>query len=409
MKIKALTELLRKPKDLGSGNIPDLTKLTTQYPFFQIPHIMLAKSLHNTESIRKDDKIFEAALYAPDRSKLHDYIIDSFVVDSIISENIAEQKTETVTPAEPEITNEVESKTTVDLSSEVKEEVKTEEPVIEIDNSSKEVTADVVTETKIETVEVETEKEDVVIEKIEIKEEVDVVEDNKDEKPVAEELKETEVEEAVEAEIEESVAESINTEIEEKEELKSVDVPDVNVPEKPVDDNKDELLNVMEVISSPDEEEIELLDWSAEDDEKISLTSKKDESKEEDNEVIEGLYYPSADYLATLSVAETEKEDKEVVEKDSSAKTVNDSKLIEDFLKSEPRIVPKPDFDDGKEDLAESSIKEDSEIVTESLAKIYMQQKLYGKAINIYEKLSLKYPKKSAYFASQIDKINKLM
>jgi hypothetical protein len=410
MKIKALTELLRKPKDLGSGNIPDLTKLTTQYPFFQIPHIMLAKSLHNTESVRKDDKIFEAALYAPDRSKLHDYIIDSLVVDSIVSDNITEQKAETIVPAESEVIKKEESKETVDLNNEVKEEVKAEEPVIEIEDSSKEVRADVVTEVKLETVEAETEKEEVVVEKVEVKEEVNVVEDVKEQKPVVEELKETEIEEAVEAEIEESVAESIDNEIKKEEELKSVDIPEVTVPEKPVDDNKDELLNVMEVISSPDEEEIELLDWSTEDDEKISLTNKKEAPKEEeDSEVIEGLYYPSADYLATLSVTEDEKGDKETVEKENSAKTVNDSKLIEDFLKSEPRIVPKPDFDDGKEDLAESSIKEDSEIVTESLAKIYMQQKLYGKAINIYEKLSLKYPKKSAYFASQIDKINKLM
>lgn len=39
---------------------------------------------------------------------------------------------------------------------------------------------------------------------------------------------------------------------------------------------------------------------------------------------------------------------------------------------------------------------------TESLAKIYIQQKKYGKALHIIKGLSLKYPEKSVYFADQI-------
>lgn len=58
--------------------------------------------------------------------------------------------------------------------------------------------------------------------------------------------------------------------------------------------------------------------------------------------------------------------------------------------------------------LEEQSLAESDEIITETLAKIYFDQKKYEKALNAFEKLSLKYPEKSIYFASQIEKIEKL-
>ena len=49
------------------------------------------------------------------------------------------------------------------------------------------------------------------------------------------------------------------------------------------------------------------------------------------------------------------------------------------------------------------------EMITDTLAKIYMKQGKYDKAILAYEKLSLKYPKKNSYFAGQIKKIKQLI
>ena len=43
--------------------------------------------------------------------------------------------------------------------------------------------------------------------------------------------------------------------------------------------------------------------------------------------------------------------------------------------------------------------------MTETLARIYVEQKNYDKAIQSYKILSLKYPEKSSLFADQIQEI----
>lgn len=54
---------------------------------------------------------------------------------------------------------------------------------------------------------------------------------------------------------------------------------------------------------------------------------------------------------------------------------------------------------------AKESLLENEHLVTETLAKIYAMQGNVAKAIRSYEILSLKYPQKSAYFASLIQKL----
>ena len=51
----------------------------------------------------------------------------------------------------------------------------------------------------------------------------------------------------------------------------------------------------------------------------------------------------------------------------------------------------------------------DEAFLTESLAKIYIKQKRYSKALEIIKKLSLKYPEKNIYFADQIRFLVKLI
>ena len=59
--------------------------------------------------------------------------------------------------------------------------------------------------------------------------------------------------------------------------------------------------------------------------------------------------------------------------------------------------------------MARKSVQESDELVTETLAAIYAQQGNFEKAISFYEKLSLKIPEKSAYFAALIKDLKKSM
>ena len=88
----------------------------------------------------------------------------------------------------------------------------------------------------------------------------------------------------------------------------------------------------------------------------------------------------------------------------------NSDDLISKFIQKNPRIEVKEVIDETH-DISEDSVKEDGDLLSEKLIKVYIKQNLFEKAIQSYQKLSLKFPEKSTYFASQIkileEKINK--
>jgi hypothetical protein len=82
------------------------------------------------------------------------------------------------------------------------------------------------------------------------------------------------------------------------------------------------------------------------------------------------------------------------------------SELIDKFIIANPRIETNKEKSNlPLEDISTAFVEQKGSFVTETLARIYVNQGYYSKAIDIYEKLSLKFPEKSSYFASQIEKV----
>ncbi|MTG98097.1 MULTISPECIES: tetratricopeptide repeat protein [Myroides] len=75
--------------------------------------------------------------------------------------------------------------------------------------------------------------------------------------------------------------------------------------------------------------------------------------------------------------------------------------LIDRFIETNPKIVPTKKATISPANI-ETSVQENTSLMTETLAKIYLEQKKYQKAIQAYEILILKYPEKSSFFADQI-------
>ncbi|WP_299153366.1 hypothetical protein [uncultured Christiangramia sp.] len=80
--------------------------------------------------------------------------------------------------------------------------------------------------------------------------------------------------------------------------------------------------------------------------------------------------------------------------------------LIEEFIAKNPKIKPVKSV--SKSNLAEDSMTSQESLMTETLARVYLEQKNYKKAIQAYKILILKNPEKSGFFADQIRAIEKL-
>lgn len=129
------------------------------------------------------------------------------------------------------------------------------------------------------------------------------------------------------------------------------------------------------------------------------------EDKEEEKRVVPAVTFyqlekefPEEEFLPIDAIANewlTRKKQKE--EREDS--------LIDKFIQTEPSMSKITENNVPSSDVTTTDTSTQPEFFSETLAKIYVRQQLYDKAIATYLKLSLKYPEKSVYFAVQIEKI----
>lgn len=117
----------------------------------------------------------------------------------------------------------------------------------------------------------------------------------------------------------------------------------------------------------------------------------------------------AVDYVSYL--LETESEEEKEEEKDAPQMKGQD--LIDNFINNEGGKIKLKEEPEYKPDIEEEKSENENDgnegYFTETLAKIYIKQERYEKALEIIQRLNSNYPKKNAYFADQMRFLEKLI
>ncbi len=82
--------------------------------------------------------------------------------------------------------------------------------------------------------------------------------------------------------------------------------------------------------------------------------------------------------------------------------------IIDSFIETKPKIAFLPLENIKKNNIANATIIPAESLMTETLARVYVEQKNYKKAKQAFRILILKYPEKSGFFADQIRAVEQL-
>ncbi len=133
--------------------------------------------------------------------------------------------------------------------------------------------------------------------------------------------------------------------------------------------------------------------------EKLNIGKPLEFSKSETHSFAEWLQ------LSKLTPINRDEEQKDTPETAKTDNTISKKmELIDKFIETNPKIAPVRNSTPSPANI-ERSTQDSSMLMTETLARVYLEQKKFSKAIQAYEILILKYPEKSVFFADRISDI----
>ncbi len=124
------------------------------------------------------------------------------------------------------------------------------------------------------------------------------------------------------------------------------------------------------------------------------------ETTTEDSAVLVVMSY--TDWLKFLT--KKSKNEKEEEASKSALRLLWQKEKLAQAIEEEADEIPEEVFE-----MAVNSISKSEELVSESLAEVYVRQDKKEKAIDMYKKLSLQYPEKNTYFALKIENLLKAL
>ncbi|WP_246011711.1 tetratricopeptide repeat protein [Flavobacterium piscinae] len=374
LNLSEYTFLLNNPNAVNEKQAKALETVVESFPYFQSARALYLKGLYNQDSYKYNFALKQTAAHTADRSVLFDFItsdeftiiekdiyekklallMDIDVVDSEIHhvEELVSEKTDEIDT--PEITS-ISVKPTVEFESAEIDFVKLENNSI-LEEVKEEITVSEITPTLIEVEPIIEE------EKIEPNP-INLAENEVEETIISTENSEDLIEEATTKEvtsIDENSFESLSEEV----------IPEIK-----------EKLDIGKPITFSQNEKHSFQEW-------LQLASFKP---------IERIEVKKETLSIQNSVQKEEKKH------ENSSSKLKKLEIIDKFIEANPKITPAKELVDLPSKPIETS--DTTHLMTETLARVYLEQKKYSKAIQAYEILILKYPEKSIFFADRIKDI----
>ena len=396
--------------NLMGGNTPvdrqvlaELSELVNIYPYFQTAHMLLLKSLRDNSDIRFENQLRNSAIHIADREVLFNYlqiapsIVEKEITD-IQKETIAVQPEPEVQPAEiPE--PEVQPAEIPEPEIQPAEVPEPEEQPVEVPEP--EIQPVEIPESEVIPESVEGDFAQTILDSaMNSQNFIDEIERDSRPRPVKDQP------DSMASILERTVVGTIDPEMDD-----SYFGPDLFIPvsyDEPEAEEEEEEIFYMDPgflftpRGEPEEEPVTV------EEEPVTVEEEPVTVEEEPVTVEEEPVITEEELVAIEEVPEIPAV--EPARSDIDQKRKEQADLIDRFIMANPRIIPQIEKPASpNEDLSKPFTEEHGGFVTETLARIYVTQGYYSKAIDIYEKLSLKFPQKSNYFAAQIEKIREII